>query len=87
MNLKLTRPVRVPKAVCPSCSTPVDGATGVSGARLPESGDISICAYCFEVAQYDHLLQLAPCDVTTLQPEDRATVEQARMYLRLARGS
>lgn len=82
--MKLERKVRMPEATCPSCKKKVDGASGVTGARVPKPDDLSVCIYCASVSQYDASMQLKTFDVNALTSEERAEVEQAQQLVRRA---
>jgi len=37
---------RVREQRCPSCATPLDGATSVGHGHRPNAGDVTVCIYC-----------------------------------------
>lgn len=45
-------------ATCPHCSATLSGHMAVSADARPKPGDVSICAYCAEINQYDDTGQL-----------------------------
>lgn len=45
---------------CPHCQTILRGHTSVSGKHAPAAGDLSMCATCGGLLQFDDSLQLAP---------------------------
>jgi hypothetical protein len=62
---------RMPKSNCPVCNTILDAATAVDGTPdvIPSVGDISLCASCTSVLEFDDNLALAVIDIKTL-PQD-----------------
>lgn len=55
---------------CPQCNTRLSASTNADGAtESPKPGDISICAQCLELLEYQTDMTFASVDVTTLQPE------------------
>lgn len=63
----VTEGKKLDQGFCPCCGTHNEGVTGVSMAdgpgempdvRLPEPGDLSVCATCGTVCQYDQNLKL-----------------------------
>lgn len=61
---------RMPESVCPHCEEPLDGATSIEVTNIevssmPEQGDISLCAYCGEILEFDKNMQLILVKATT----------------------
>jgi len=46
-------------AFCFTCNTKLDGVTGI-GFNSPKEGNLSICGYCKQIAQFDKNLNLTP---------------------------
>ena len=46
-------PVETRGGLCPKCGATLDAASGISGARHPKPGDMSICLYCAVVLVYE----------------------------------
>jgi len=42
----------VPATMCAACGKRLDGATSTFRPGLPSEGDISVCAYCQNIAVY-----------------------------------
>lgn len=77
--------VRVPEATCPACQKAVDGASNTAGVKtMPKEGDLSICIFCANVAQYDAALQLTPFDITQLPLDEQKEIERYRVLIRRA---
>jgi hypothetical protein len=50
---------RLPESKCLSCGIPLVAATGVKNPDdLPSEGDVSVCAWCGNLAVYDSKLKL-----------------------------
>lgn len=41
---------RIEGLACPACHASTDGYTGIGNSIAPRDGDVSICAYCRNVA-------------------------------------
>lgn len=44
--------VRLPEDPCPCCGMPNNAASGVTGGKYPNPGDISVCLHCGHVAAF-----------------------------------
>jgi hypothetical protein len=42
----------VPPTICPSCGKRLDGATDPLTKATPKEGDVSVCAYCQNIAVF-----------------------------------
>jgi hypothetical protein len=42
----------VPATMCAACGERLDGATSTFHPGLPSEGDVSVCAYCHNIAVY-----------------------------------
>lgn len=49
---------RMPEAHCPTCDEKLDAVTSIDADGMPERGDISLCAYCGEILEFDDNMQL-----------------------------
>lgn len=75
---------QMPLHHCEKCGKPLDAATGVNRNIAPATGDISICAYCLNVAQYavdgiPHTMTVE--DMQKLAPEERDLIARAQEVL------
>lgn len=50
--------VKVRPSNCLVCNKKLDGAMSPEGARVPKPNDVSVCAYCGNIALYDDSLRL-----------------------------
>lgn len=66
---------------CPSCDANNDGTTGVTDIDAkPTPGDLSVCAYCHTMLQFDENLQsqiLTPEEYVDLPLETRRELDSA----------
>lgn len=70
-------PQRTSTFVCPACQKPINGHTATKGdVSAPVDGDISLCAHCYGVAQYEGGT-LRAVDVETLDQETRDNIKAA----------
>lgn len=53
---------RTPSGCCPSCNTMINAASALRADAQPQPGDITVCAYCFEVFQFGPDMKLVPAD-------------------------
>ena len=72
--------------VCPNsdCNTLLDGYTSVGHDDTPSSGDITVCAGCAWVLQFDDDLQLGVFqieDFMQLGPEEKDHITKAQTYI------
>lgn len=49
---------RMPETHCPCCEEMLDAVTSLDADGAPEPGDVSLCAYCGEILQFDEDMQL-----------------------------
>ena len=59
---------------CLVCSKPLDACTDLNKGSRPESGDLSICAYCGNLAVFDDQL-----DLRALTKEENDTMDQSTL--------
>ena len=48
--------------LCPGCGTPLDMASNVGGKASPKAKDLSICARCGDINQFDENLVLVEAE-------------------------
>ncbi len=70
---------------CPACAATLDGATGAEGTR-PEPGNLSICAYCQALLEFDetlHVRMIRPetLDMLNANPELMAVLRRIQAGL------
>lgn len=73
-----------PKCPNPDCKMPLDGFTALEEGAKPTEGDISICAYCAEVCEFDfehHLVTLPLAKYNTLPADIKATIDKAQQAI------
>ena len=75
MKLGITGQLKT-KPVCPKCETLLDGFTGVDNTNSPESGDITICAYCTTILKFTDNMGV---DIMTAKELDEIPKEE--LYL------
>jgi hypothetical protein len=80
------RSTRLPETKCHACGAHVDAASHANRAR-PKPGDLSVCAYCAAVGQYDEALAIRAFDTATLDAENRADLEEVQLAVRRRWGS
>ena len=70
---------------CPKCGKVMDAATSVlHDPTQPKAGDISICLYCRNVAEFTAdltLRTLTNSDIAKLKPEHRAIIALTQIQL------
>jgi len=70
---------------CPKCGKVMDAATSaINDAAPPRAGDISICLYCRNVAEFTadlKLRTLTDSDIAKLKPEHRAIIALTQIQL------
>ena len=54
--------MRIKNAVCVTCNRLVDGVSGLFGAIVPEPDDVTVCAYCAEIMQFNSDMTLRKAD-------------------------
>ncbi len=68
---------------CPSCNTVLDESSGISDAKAPREGDVSICIYCGAILVFGPKLVLRPPTAAELdglkQSSSWETVKRARL--------
>lgn len=64
---------------CPFCKRLTDAQTCVSEMDAePKPNDLSLCAYCGELAQFDENLKLVSCSDEVLDQIDLIHIQHAR---------
>lgn len=72
----------ISKPDCPHCKEILDGFTDPSGKNVPKPGDISICAYCAEVLEFDSEMKLIPIREETVKFVDLLEIQKAQQIVR-----
>lgn len=72
--------VDIPTAACPTCGKLCDRAAGPDGCG-PVAGDLTICVYCGDVAQFARDLSLRPCDHGAITSELQRQIDAVRAKL------
>lgn len=49
---------KMPEDYCPTCNERLDGVTSLDANGMPDVGDISLCAYCGELLEFDEDMKL-----------------------------
>lgn len=76
--------IPTPASLCPSCSSELSGAA-VPGdpTAQPQPGDLTLCAYCGALLQFDDLLLLNPTTLDAFDdPAARTQAQQLQQQLR-----
>lgn len=63
----------LPRHGCPVCLQAVDAATDMAGDARPNPGDLTICAYCASVLEFDDELRPHQASASTLAEIDTQT--------------
>lgn len=80
--------MRLEENRCPNCDSLIDGVRELSSGEqdgTPSPGDVSICAYCGEVLEFDkNLKSIKVTDqaLSQLSSDDRAAVKQASEFFK-----
>lgn len=83
--MKLEEPVRMPDDNCPVCGAEFTAVTGVTGAKIPKPGDLTICKNCTVFLKFDKNLktvQLTGLELMLLPPENVKDLYNARAFIR-----
>lgn len=75
------------ECVCPNCLETLTHATTINSdvAIMPTAGDVTVCATCVSLLEFDENLKPFVCDIRTLEPEVQEIIEEAMSYLRTAK--
>jgi hypothetical protein len=76
------------EARCPACQTKLDGATAAGHKATPTGGDLSVCAYCALVLEFNNDLTVRaapPALLDELPPRQRQQLEILRALVRVVR--
>ena len=63
---------------CKSCKKDLDAHSGIDTDRSPEPGDLSVCAYCGAISEFDEGLNLKPLsdeELLVIAAEDRESFD------------
>lgn len=71
----------VPDSNCPECGNHLDAVTAVSEDASPKPGDLSICAYCGCMLQFDKDLLVEPISEEALKEAPKELWEAQEMIL------
>ena len=63
----------LPRHGCPVCLRAVDAASDVEGNARPNPGDMTICAYCASLLEFDHEMRPQFVSDSTLAAMDTET--------------
>ncbi len=73
-----------PKCANPDCRKQLDGFTALEEGAKPMEGDISICAYCAEVMEFDfehHPVTMKLATYNALPAETKAMIDKAQQAI------
>jgi hypothetical protein len=73
-----------PRCPNPECQKPLDGFTALEEGAKPREGDISICAYCAEVCEFDfehHPVTMPLLTYNSLPADVKATIDKAQQAI------
>lgn len=74
------------ECVCPNCNERLTHATAINSDELimPNAGDVTVCATCVTLLEFDEDIKPFKTDISSLEPEVQVIVEAAIDYLRAA---
>lgn len=75
----------LPRHSCPVCRQVLDAAAPVAGNPEPSPGDLSVCAYCTTILEFDAELRPQQVSAATLAGLDMHTMRQLEMLRRAVR--
>ncbi len=67
---------------CPTCKKLLDGFTSVDHDNKPEEGDVTVCAYCNEVLQFNGDMSLKLASAEVIEECGLLTVSRAQRQAR-----
>jgi hypothetical protein len=70
--------------VCPVCQEHLTHATAINSKKpiIPEPGDVTVCAMCATLLEFDEEMRPHRGDINTLEPEVQAVVSDAIAFIR-----
>lgn len=74
---------QLPRHGCPVCLHLIDAATGIVEAALPKPGDLTVCAYCTSILEFDSELRPQHVSATALAELDMGTMRQLETIRRV----
>lgn len=70
--------------VCPVCQERLTHATAINSAEpvIPEPDDVTVCAECATLIEFDEEMVPRRGDINTLEPDVKAVVSDAISFIR-----
>lgn len=75
----------LPQHGCPVCQRSIDAASDVRGDARPNPGDITICAYCASILEFDDEMRPQQASALTLSSIDSETAHTIEVVRRAVR--
>ena len=66
----------LPRHGCPVCQRAIDAATAVQGDGHPKPSDLTICAYCASILEFDDEMRPRQASASTLAVMDTETAQK-----------
>ncbi len=75
--------IRLEPCQCPTCETLLDATTAMNADAntRPAAGDVTLCAYCGELCEFDSETRMHKINIKELEPEVQDVIAIMRVEL------